>query len=94
MKILLYNKTIFIYSIIIIAIIIIEKKKENVKEVSEIYFETYQKIKWFASLNPDNLEELTESELAQWISQKGEERSYDNFDNRRSCGRHDRIMRS
>lgn len=90
--ILLYNKVIFIYFIIITAIIIIEKKKENVKEVSEIYFETYQKIKWFASLNPDNLEELTELELAQWISQKGEERLYDNFDNHRSCGRHDGLM--
>lgn len=62
-------------------IIIINKNKQKVKEEQKIYFETYQKLKWFASMNPEKLENLMEAELVQWISQNPMKDKQSDFEN-------------
>lgn len=71
MVIFLYKRAIFIYSIFHFPPIIIYKKRGNVKEGSDIYSETFRKIKWFTEQNPTELKNLTAEKLEQWIKEKG-----------------------
>ena len=71
MVIFLYKEAIFIYFAFIFSSIIINKKRGNVKEGSDIYSETFLKIKCFTEQNPNELKNLTAEKLDQWIKKKG-----------------------
>lgn len=71
MVIFLYKTAIFIYFIFKFSSIIINRKRGNVKEGSDIYSETFRKIKWFTGQHPDELKSLTVEKLEQWIKRKG-----------------------
>lgn len=71
MVIFLYKRAIFIYFAFTFSSIIINEKRGNVKEGSDIYSETFLKIKWFTEQNPNELKNLTAEKLDQWIKKKG-----------------------